>query len=149
MTARTNRQPPGPSDPDAGIWAGKSVARRFVSPDGFIVLVGRTAHDNDVLTLKLGAPRDLWLHVAAESGSHVVVRNPDGLDPLPRDTVRFAAALAARYSRARHGGTVAVHVAHCADVSKPRGFPPGKVLLSRHKTVHAAPLGEAESAGGD
>jgi predicted ribosome quality control (RQC) complex YloA/Tae2 family protein len=128
------------ADPDRGIWAGRSVARRFLSPDGFVVLVGRTAEDNDVLSLKLGAPHDLWLHVAAESGSHVVVRNPDRLPDLPRDTVRFAAGLAARYSRARRGGTVAVHVARCADVSKPRGFSPGKVLLDRYKTVRVKPL---------
>jgi len=129
----------GPTDTDAGLYNGKSVARRFVSPDGFVVLVGRTAADNDILSLKLGAPNDVWMHVAAESGSHVVVRNPDSLDRLPRDTLRFAAALAARYSKARHGGRVAVHVARCADVSKPRGFAPGKVLLDRYTTTHVTP----------
>jgi predicted ribosome quality control (RQC) complex YloA/Tae2 family protein len=115
------------------------VARRFTSPDGLIVLVGRTAADNDVLSLKLAAPRDFWLHVAGESGSHVVVRNPDNLDRLPRQTSRFAAALAARYSKARRGGRVAVHLARCADVSKGRGLPPGKVQLRRYSTVHAEP----------
>ena len=142
MRSRDRREPP-PSDPDAGIWRGTSVARRFVSPDGLIVLVGKTAADNDILSLKLGTPRDFWLHVSGESGSHVVVRNPQGLERLPRDTLRFAAALAARYSKARHAGRVAVHVARCADVSKPRGLAPGKVLLKRFDTVHAAPLREA------
>jgi hypothetical protein len=99
MSRRTG--PPEPSDRDAGVWAGRSVARRFVSPDGFVVLVGRTAADNDVLTFKIGAPRDFWLHVAADSGSHVVVRNPDGVASLPRDTVQFAAGLAAGYSKLR------------------------------------------------
>jgi predicted ribosome quality control (RQC) complex YloA/Tae2 family protein len=131
--------PAGPTDADAGIYQGKSVARRFLSPDGFVVLVGRTAADNDVLSLRLGAPRDFWLHVAAESGSHVVVRNPDGLERLPRETLHFAAALAARYSKARRGGRVAVHVARCADVHKPRAFPPGKVVLDRHTTVQVTP----------
>lgn len=102
------------------------------------MLVGRTATDNDILSLRLGAPSDFWLHVAAESGSHVIVRNPDGLDRLPRETLRFAAALAARYSKARNAGRVAVHVATCAEVSKPRGFAPGKVQLKRYATVHAS-----------
>jgi predicted ribosome quality control (RQC) complex YloA/Tae2 family protein len=139
------RAPPhalGPTDPDQGTWAGRAVARRFVSPDGWTVLVGKTATDNDILTLKLGAPRDFWMHVAAESGSHVVIRNPDGLPTMPRATAQFAAGLAAGYSKARRGGRVAVHVAQCADVSKPRGFAPGKVLLARYKTVHAAPIRE-------
>ena len=134
MSRRT--EPPPPPDPDAGTYAGKPVARRFVSPDGFVVLVGRTAEDNDVLTFKLAAPHDLWLHVASESGSHVVIRNPDRLPSLPREAVRFAAGLAARHSRARHGGRVAVHVTRRADVSKPRGFPPGKVVLRRYETVY-------------
>ncbi len=135
-------EPPGPTDRDAGVWAGRSVARRFVSPDGFVVLVGRTAEDNDVLSLKLGQPRDFWLHVAADSGSHVVVRNPDGVASLPRDTVQFAAALAARYSKLRDGGRVAVHLCTCADVGKPRGMPAGKVTIERYRTVHAAPARE-------
>jgi predicted ribosome quality control (RQC) complex YloA/Tae2 family protein len=127
------------ADPDHGIWAGRRIARRFVSPDGLVVLVGKTAADNDILTLKLAAPRDFWMHVAAESGSHVVIRNPDGHATLPRDTAQFAAALAARYSKARKGGRVAVHVAQRADVSKPRGLAPGKVLLARYRTIYAAP----------
>ena len=125
------------------------MARRFVSPDGMTVLVGRTAADNDVLSLQLGAPRDFWLHVAAESGSHVVVRNPEGLERLPRETERLAAALAARYSKARRGGRVAVHVTTCAEVSKPRGLPPGQVVLGRYRTVHALPLGGQRGAGND
>jgi predicted ribosome quality control (RQC) complex YloA/Tae2 family protein len=139
-TGGGRKGPTGPTDPDAGIWAGQKVARRFVSPDGLVVLVGKAAHDNDVLTFKLAAPRDFWMHVAAESGSHVVIRNPDGLASLPRATAQFAAGLAAGYSKARRGGRVAVHVASCADVSKPRGFAPGKVLLARYRTVHAAPV---------
>jgi predicted ribosome quality control (RQC) complex YloA/Tae2 family protein len=105
-----------------------------------IVLVGRTARDNDVLSLKLAAPADFWFHVAGESGSHVVVRNPDKLDALPRDTKRFAAGLAAGYSKARRGGKVAVHMARAADVSKARGLAPGKVQLRRYATLQTRPL---------
>lgn len=132
--------PPPPSDPDAGIWRGRAVARRVDSPDGMVILVGRTATDNDILTFKLGSPRDFWFHVSGGSGSHVVVRNPDGLDSLPRDTKRLAAALAAGYSKARRGGRLAVHMAHCRDVSKPRGLAAGKVYLSRYETVRASPI---------
>jgi predicted ribosome quality control (RQC) complex YloA/Tae2 family protein len=137
----------GASDPDAGVFRGRSVARRFVSPDGMIVLVGRSAADNDILSLKLAAPRDFWMHVASESGSHVVVRNPENLRRLPRETQRFAAGLAAGHSRARAGGRVAVHVARCSDVSKPRGFAPGKVLLARFESVTATPIQEPSADG--
>jgi len=135
----SRREPPPPPDPEAGTWQGRSVARRFVSPDGFTVLVGQRAEDNDILSLKLASPRDFWFHVASDSGSHVVVRNPDGLDRLPRDTMRFAASLAAGYSKARRGGRVAVHVTRCADVSKRRGAPAGQVMLQRWDTTTVAP----------
>ncbi len=127
------------TDPDQGRWRGKSVARRFVSPDGFVVLVGRSAGDNDLLTFKLCSPADFWLHVASESGSHVVVLNPDRLPRLPRATREFAAALAAGYSKARLGGRTAAHLATRANVPKARGLPPGKVTLDRFTVVHASP----------
>jgi predicted ribosome quality control (RQC) complex YloA/Tae2 family protein len=139
MTSETRRREPGPTDADAGIWQGRSVARRFVSPDGLVVLVGRTASDNDILTVKLGAPQDFWMHVSSDSGSHVVVRNPERLDRLPRDTLRFAAGLAAGYSKARAAKRATVHVARCEDVHKPRGAPPGQVQLRRFTAVHVAP----------
>jgi predicted ribosome quality control (RQC) complex YloA/Tae2 family protein len=141
MVAKRDWQgPPPPSDPEAGIWQGRSVARRLVSPDGMTILVGRTAADNDLLSLKLSAPDDFWFHVAGESGSHVVVRNPTRLDTLPRETKRLAAALAAGHSKARRGGRVAVHMARCREVGKRRGLAPGEVTLARYETVHATPL---------
>lgn len=130
---------PPPSDPDRGIWQGRLVARCATSPEGFIVLIGRADRDNDILTFKLAAQNDVWMHVAGSSGSHVIVRNPDSLDRLPRETVRWAAALAAGYSKARGGGRVAVHVARVRDVSKPRGLPPGKVQIRRFETVRVTP----------
>jgi len=121
------------------MWQGRSVARRFVSPDGMTVLVGRNAEDNDVLSLKLASPRDFWFHVAGESGSHVVVRNPEGLDRLPRETEQLAAALAAGYSKARKGGRVTVHMCRAEEVCKRRGAPAGEVVLGRFKNVQVAP----------
>ncbi len=137
---RKHEGPPPPSDPDKGIWQGQLVARVAESPDGMIVLVGRTARDNDILSIKLAAPRDFWFHVAGESGSHVVVRNPNNINTLPRETKRFAAGLAAGYSKARRGGKVAVHMARAGDVTKPRGLAAGKVHLRRFSSVSASAL---------
>lgn len=128
------------SDSDAGVYGGRPVARRFVSPDDLVVLVGRSARDNDLLTFKLASPRDFWLHIASGSGSHVVVRNPSGADRLPRETQRFAAGLAAFHSKARRGGRVAVHLCQVRDVHKPHGLTDGKVTVRRTTTVHAEPL---------
>ncbi len=140
MNSREPKGLPQPSDAEAGVWQGQSIARRFISPEGWVILVGRTATENDALTFKLASPKDFWLHVASESGSHVVVRNPAGLDRLPRETLRFAASLAAGYSKARHAGQVSVHVTRVANVRKPRGFPAGKVNLTHFESVRVAPF---------
>jgi predicted ribosome quality control (RQC) complex YloA/Tae2 family protein len=98
--------------------------------------VGKGSADNDRLTFGVGEPRDLWLHVAGPAGSHVIVRNPDEIDEFPRGVVEKAAQLAAWHSKARGSrGKVEVHVCRVADVRKPRGFAPGKVLLRRWDAV--------------
>jgi predicted ribosome quality control (RQC) complex YloA/Tae2 family protein len=135
----TRREPP-PSDPEQGIWRGRRVARRVVSADGFTVLVGKSADDNDRLSIDLCQAWDFWFHLAGDSGSHVVVRNPDRLDRLPKATQELAAGLAAGYSKARNAGTVAVHVARGEDVSKRRGQPPGEVTLARWKSITVKPV---------
>ena len=110
--------------------------------DGFLVLVGKGDADNDRLTFDVGEPRDFWLHVAGPAGSHVVVRNPEGMDELPRPVLARAAELAAFYSKARGArGKVEVHVCCVSDVSKPRGFAAGQVLLKRWKAIKTYPRG--------
>jgi predicted ribosome quality control (RQC) complex YloA/Tae2 family protein len=109
---------------------------RTFEMEGFEILVGKGARDNDRLSLREARPHDVWLHAAGYAGSHVVIRNPDKLPSLPRPVVECAAQLAAYHSKAREAsGKVAVHVCRAADVSKPRGFPPGKVQLRRWDAV--------------
>ncbi|MDX1531130.1 MAG: NFACT RNA binding domain-containing protein [Rhodothermales bacterium] len=103
--------------------------------DGYEILVGKSARDNDRLTFKVADPQDLWLHVAGTPGSHVVVRNPDGGE-VPRAVVKRAAELAAFHSKRRAaGGKVNVHVCRACDVRKPRGAKPGTVQLRRYDEV--------------
>ena len=110
---------------------GKGAAFRSVMVDGFEVLIGKGDAENDQLTFKVADNLDFWLHVATMPGSHVVIRNPDKLSELPRGVIERAAELAAYHSKARDGGKVEVHLARIADISKPRGFAPGKVILKK------------------
>jgi predicted ribosome quality control (RQC) complex YloA/Tae2 family protein len=118
---------------------GKGRAFRSVMAEGFEVLIGKGDADNDQLTFKVAAPQDLWLHVAGVPGSHVVIRNPERISELPRPVIERAAELAAFFSKARDGGKVEVHYCRAADVSKPRGFPPGKVMLKQWKSIRVYP----------
>ncbi|HSJ16319.1 MAG TPA: NFACT RNA binding domain-containing protein [Longimicrobiales bacterium] len=113
---------------------------RSYQVDGFEIIVGRGARDNDALTFGAAEPHDLWLHAAAFAGSHVIVRNPERLAALPRAVVVRAAELAAWHSKAQGaGGKVEVHVCRAADVSKPRGAPPGQVRIRNFEAVRVYP----------
>jgi predicted ribosome quality control (RQC) complex YloA/Tae2 family protein len=81
------------------------------------------------------------MHVAGGiAGSHVVVRNPDKLDALPRAVLERAAELAAWHSKARGaGGKVEVHVCRAGEVSKRRGAPAGEVMLARWSRLRVYP----------
>ena len=112
--------------------------------DGYEVLVGRSAKDNDYLTFKVAEPQDVWLHVGGGTpGSHVVVRQPEGGD-VPRAVVKRAAELAAKHSKAgKASGKVDVHVCRACDVRKPRGAKPGSVELRRYESIKVYPGGAA------
>jgi predicted ribosome quality control (RQC) complex YloA/Tae2 family protein len=116
--------------------ASKGRPYRTVEVDGFQVLVGKGDAENDLLTFEVAEPDDLWLHVAGGTpGSHVVIRNPERLPELPQPVVERAAELAAWHSKVGGGGKVDVHVCRVSDVRKPRGYPPGKVVLERWERV--------------
>ena len=124
------RKPRPADDPAAG-------AKRF-EIDGYEVLVGESARDNDRLTFKVARPTDLWLHVAGVPGSHVIVRS--GGDDVPRDVVKQAAALAVQHSKAKNArGKVAVHLCRACDVRKPRGAKAGSVELRRYESLNVYP----------
>ena len=115
--------------------------RQYISTDGFEILVGRAAHDNDNLTFKIARPNDLWLHAADYPGSHVIVRNSTRQD-LPHRTLMEAAQLAAYFSQANKDPKVDVHYTARKFVSKFRGAAPGLVRLTRQKSITVQP-GEA------
>lgn len=109
---------------------------RLEEVDGFEVLIGKGARQNDELTFGVAEPRDLWLHAAGYAGSHVVIRNPDALDEVPRPVIEHAARLAVHHSKARDArGKVEVHVCRVADVRKPKGWPAGKVQLKEWESL--------------
>lgn len=110
---------------------------RFVTDDGFEVLVGRSNAQNDELTAKLARRTDLWLHAQRVHGSHVIVRCEG--EEFPARTLEQAAALAAYYSQGRESGKLPVDYTMVKNVRKPSGALPGKVIYTEYKTVLATP----------
>ncbi len=112
--------------------------REFVSSDGFEILVGKKAKDNDLLTFRIARSLDTWMHAADYPGSHVVIRNPNRRE-IPQRTLLEAAKLAAFYSQGKTQTKAAVHYTQKKFVNKPKGAAPGLVGLASFKTLLVEP----------
>lgn len=123
--ARSKRE--AARDPYAGL-------RRFRARSGAEILVGRTDRDNDRLTTRIARGNDVWLHIAHEAGSHVVLRLDKGKSASPEDLVD-AALLAAHYSKRRGAARCEVMWTPRKYVRKPKGAKPGAVTVERSKTL--------------
>ena len=113
----------------------KSQPLKFVAPDGTEILVGKNNSQNDRLTFKIAAPDDLWLHTKDITGSHVIVRSLNVSD----ETLRFAAEIAAHFSKARDSSNVPVDYVRCKFVKKPSGAKPGFVIFTNQRTLYVTP----------
>jgi len=89
----------GKSALSARNWSGKT----FVSRDGFPIWVGRTKDENQELTFKQARGNDIWLHVKARPGAHVVVPVPAGKS-ASLETLLDAAQLTLFYSGGQSWG---------------------------------------------
>ncbi len=120
----------------------KSRPRKFVSSDGWEILVGKNNRQNDWLTLKLANKNDLWLHTQKIPGTHVIIRLPVDLKSdikIPTNTLEEAAGLAAYYSKAQNSTKVPVDYTFRSNVRKPKGAKPGMVIYDKFKTILVEP----------
>jgi len=111
---------------------------KYLVDEKWTVLVGRTDHDNDLLSLKVAQPRDWWFHVRGMPGSHVILRVKNDEEP-ERAVLKSAAAITAYHSKARTGGVVAVTATRAMNVSKPRGAKVGTVTIKRETVFKVRP----------
>lgn len=105
--------------------------------DGFQILVGKNAKNNDLLTQ--GAYKeDLWLHAKDVSGSHVVIKFKAG-QPFPKPVIERAAQLAAYYSQRRTDSLCPVIYTPKKFVRKRKGAAPGEVVVEKEKVILVQP----------
>ena len=106
--------------------------RTFRSREGLTILAGRNARENDELSIRTARGNDLFFHVAGRPGAHVILRVERGKVAAP-ESIDDAAFVAARLSGWRGPETLIVHWTEAKNVRKPKGLPPGKVLIDRHR----------------
>ena len=125
--------------------APQTAVRRYILPGGWEVWVGRSAKQNDELTHRLAAPRDLWFHARGAQGSHAVLRISSGKGEPPKAILQAAASIAAHYSKARNSKLVPVAYTEKRYVRKPRGAPVGTASIQREKVIFVEPKLPPES----
>ena len=114
--------------------------RRFASPAGWEVIVGKNAMGNDELLKSVGRARDTWLHARGVPGSHVLLRRADGEPTDPDEEIlAHAAAFAAYFSRGRTDSKLTVAYLPFSRLRKPKGRRPGQVLIGSHQTILVDP----------
>jgi predicted ribosome quality control (RQC) complex YloA/Tae2 family protein len=106
--------------------------------EGYDVLVGKSAKDNDELLSKFAHKNDVWLHAKDVSGSHVIIKNQDN-KPIPMDILEKVASLAAWYSKAKNQQWVTVIYTARKYVRKPKGATPGLVIVEKEKGILVNP----------
>lgn len=116
----------------------KAKPLRYLSSDGYEILVGKSNLQNDELTLRIADPTDLWLHTKEIPGSHVIIRT-NGKSEVPESTLEEAANLAAFYSKAKHSSMVPVDYTQRKNVKKPNGAKPGMVIYLTNRTIYITP----------
>ncbi len=102
---------------------------------GVRISYGRNNLQNEDLTFHHSRKSDIWFHTKDYHGSHVVVHDPDPNE----DVIRFAAGLAAYYSKGRDSSSVPVNYCPVSQLKKIPGAKPGMVQLGNYRTIYIDP----------
>lgn len=106
--------------------------------NGWYILVGRDANENDELLRHHVRGDDLWLHVRDFPGGYVFIKNKKG-KTVPLDILLDAANLAVYYSKARNTGKTDLYYTHVKYLRRAKNGPKGLVLPSQEKNLCIEP----------
>ncbi len=100
--------------------------RWFLTSDGFLVIAGKDANQNEVIARKYLEPRDIFLHADIHGGAITVLKT-EGRE-VPQRSIEEAAKFAAAYSRAWSLGYSAIDVYWVYGEQVSKRPPPGQYL---------------------
>lgn len=101
---------------------------------GFTILVGRTAQENDELLRRHVKGNDWWLHTRDYPGAYVFIKGKPGKS-IPLDTLLDAANLAIFYSKARESGAADLYYTQVKYLRRAKGAKLGTVLPTQEKNL--------------
>ncbi len=107
-------------------------------PSGKKLIIGKNSRGNELVSLKLANPWDIWFHAKEIPGSHVLLRLKKG-EKASEEDILTAASAAAYFSKARESGKVPVDYTEAKNLRKPSGTPAGLVIYKKEKTIYVSP----------
>ena len=110
--------------------------KELAGPQGYAVFYGENAEANDYLTMRMGKPNDIWMHVRGNVSAHVLIPTMNRPDRVPPEVLRFGAEVSARHSPLKHSSYVPVDYTLKKYVRRPRGSSKGFVTYTNEKTLH-------------
>ncbi len=117
----------------------KSKFKHYIIDGRYDVFVGKDSTNNDLLTMKFAKQNDYWFHARSVPGSHVVLKVTNTKEPVPKNILKNAAAIAAYHSKAKTSGLAPVSYTFKKYVTKKKGMEPGKVILLREEVLLVKP----------
>lgn len=105
---------------------------------GYPVWIGKNAKSNDKL-VQMAHKEDVWMHARKVAGSHLIIRMGNDKGMPPKDILLEAASYAAYNSKAKGTKLAPVIITKKKYVRKPKGSPPGAVLVDKESVEMVEP----------
>lgn len=102
--------------------------------NGWYILVGRDANENDELLRHHVRGEDMWLHVRDFPGGYVFIKAQKN-KTVPLDILLDAGNLAVYYSKARNAGTTDLYYTHVKYLRRAKNGPKGLVIPTQEKNL--------------
>lgn len=106
--------------------------------NGWYILVGRDANENDELLRRHVRGEDMWLHVRDFPGGYVFIKHKKD-KTIPLDILLDAANLAVYYSKARNAGKTDLYYTKVKYLRHAKNGPKGLVLPTQEKNLCITP----------
>jgi predicted ribosome quality control (RQC) complex YloA/Tae2 family protein len=106
--------------------------------DGYKILIGKNAKNNEIVSFQLAKKDDIWLHARSVAGSHVVIKKKNNQE-IPKKIIERAAEMAAFYSKAKNETHCPVIYTEKKYIRKLKGGHAGQVIVEKENVIIVSP----------
>ena len=102
--------------------------------EGWTVIVGRTATENDELLRHYVKGQDMWMHTRDYAGGYVFIKGKKD-KTVPLEILLYAGNLAVYHSKARKNGQADLYYTQVKHLRRAKNGPKGLVLPTQEKNL--------------